>query len=440
MSNTTNTNKTNPFAKVVKQNNSELCRIHSSMISDAGCDALNLLVDTGLVSQEDRKDYYLYATSQGAYDKAVNFLPQNIAYTGHAHQSLTKGSGQDLAKGKFNAIACWKKGRFAELSGTLLEMYDFLHSLCFLGGGSGAWAVKLQAQKLYEQLQKSLILSDNEEDFDIDAFASSMELLGLMATMVMPRSFEEAKNKNAIAGLNSIIYNDNGVYNPPISYQIIKIDDLDSNSNAGSLSPDEILQICALHFHQTNLIIKKFLTSESIQDTNIDYSEVAGAIDDKGEMVINRGEGKSMTLAWNNFKDEYVKLNSTATIEGALHSLVMFEYPADYVLTQEDSKEREQIIRAINKQTNTNSNSSIIKYTVTTGNVTQPTINCMFTGISSEDNRLNTASKSLKQSFNSKTEQLKKDAKVINGEITKPPMNSVERARNASNARWGSKN
>lgn len=440
MSNTTtNTNKTNLFSqKVEKENCSNLFKINKFMISDAGGAGLNILIDSGLV--DDKENYFLYATSRNVFDKADNFLSENIAYTGHAHPSLTKGSGQDLTKGKQNALACWIKGNFAELSGRMTGNSKISHSFGFGGGGSTLPAIELQNRKLNEAINQSLDVSDNEEDFDVESFASSTELLGLMSTVVKPRNFEEAKIKNYTAGINSITYDSDGTYNPKTSYKIIKIDDLDSNSHAGSLSPNEILQIAILDYHQTNLIVTKFFTSESVEDTDIDESEIMLAINDNGEMVINRGEGKSMTTAWNNFKDEYVKLNSTATIEGALHSLIMFEYPSDYVLTQEDSKEREKIIRAINKQTNTNSNSSIIKYTVITGNVTQPTINCMFTGISSEDNRLNTASKSLKQSLNIKTEQLKKEAKVINGEITKPPMDNVERARNASNARWGSKN
>lgn len=409
--NTTKTNIANRFGNNTETETSNDFIINSFMMSDAGCGAFNFLYDEGLISPKDLNNYYLYATSLNVKNKSGNFNPDNIAYTGDIKPNLNTGAGQNLEMGRKLAIASWNSGVFKTLTEDMDEKSKVTHSLSFTGGGSSVPAQVKQAQELKKATENNNILGD-DDDFDLESLAMALNKYGILATMVAPRRIEAKKWENYEAGIKMFL-NKDGVYNPQISYQILKIDDIERTTSNANLSDKEILEIVSLNYYQTNQIIKKFYTSESFEGTDTDSSEILNALADCGEFVINKASGVDMMQAWTNFVQGYKKLNSQASIEGACTGLIQFEYPKNHNFVDSDINNQNILIKIIGDQTNTELNNCVIKHCNVYGNVTEPTINCIFTGISSEERRGSLAKNKNDKARNNIKAQLKRDNEAL---------------------------
>ena len=413
---------------------SQRFNINKFMISDAGCDAFNKLTVERLT--DDSSNWFLYATSEGTYNKSKGFKPENVCYTGDINPQLGGGAGQNLTNGAKLALAAWKYGNLKTLATEIDENSQVTHSFGFAGGGSTFPAILKLTKELKEATQTSSPLS-NDDEFSLEDLVSSSKKYGLLATIVAPRSGEQKKWENYKQGINSFLYQDGG-YDPIIGYQVLKIDDIIAQSSTGELSDQEILRLSALHFAKTNMIIKRFYTSESISNTDIDSSEILGALAEPGEVVINLASSGSMEAkvdkAFTAFKREYKRLNAASTIEGASSALVLFEYPTSYNREIEDIKAEEAVITMINDQCNTDESSAIIKYACVNGDVTYPTINCIFTGINAEARRTDLSVKKNNIGLSNVAEQLRKNNAVIDGGVSQNLSKSE-----AASLRWANK-
>lgn len=417
---TTKTNIANRFGNNTEIQASNDFAINSFMMSDAGCAAFNFLNNEGLITTKDINNYFLYATSLNVKNKSNGFDPNNIAYTGDitltSGKKLDTGAGQDLEMGRKLAVASWNNGAFKTLTEEMDENSKVTHVYGMAGGGSTIPAIVKQTTELKKATTNNDILDD--DDFDLESLATTLNKYGILATIVAPRKIVGKKWDNYQDGIKSFLTKD-GVYNPQISYQILKIDDIERTTSNANLSDKEILEITSLHYYQTNQIIKKFYTSESFEGTDIDSSEILNALADCGEFVIHKASGVDIKQAWTNFvkgndyTQGYKTLNSEASIEGACSALILFEYPQNYNFSDSDINNQNVLIKTVGDQTNTEDNNCVIKYCNVYGNVKEPTINCIFTGISSESRRSSLAKNKNDKARNNIKEQLKRDNEAL---------------------------
>ena len=391
-------------------------QINNMMISDAGRAAFEQLSTAGYITNP--KQWFLYATSADVRKKAEGlFLPENISYTGDLHPQLGVGANQDLGRGMLLAKAAWSKGNLEKIVLEMDAQSKITHVFLFAGGGSSFPVTSLITDKLKGATTNQVDLSsmlDSDEDFDLESLALGFKKYGIMVTIVVPSTSEGKKTQNYIEGLNTLLYDKDENYNPRVSYNLLKVDDMRTSSDA-TLSQEDILTLAASKFAVTNMVIKKFYTSEAVEGTDIDESEILNAIESGGEFIAGQGLGSDMLAAFADFDRSYKTFNAAATIKGASNVLALFEYPKSFARSSTELHAENMVVTKINSSAGIAGSPAIVKHSVSYGDVVQPTISLLYCGINAESKRADNARVEFLAGAKGAGEQLLRDIRVTEG-------------------------
>lgn len=389
------------------------------MVSDAGAGTFNSLREKGHV--ENTKDWFFYATSADAMANGHAFDKANVCYLGDSPAAYTGGcdgnvdlGGQltDYAIEKHNLKALLEAGK---------EKYKGTHFCGIFGGGSTPYFLA-KASKLLAQSWKGQTGSFGT-GVDFDALFKSLNTHGVLATIGIPQSTLTREVNNCKKSIKYLIEDEGGTYNPSISYQLIKIDDLIRSTGRTSLNKEEIIALFATHYEATNLILQKFNDLKSTIGTSIDLSEVLSSLAVNGEAVIGSGAANvasgTMMDAWNNFTASTKAKNNEATIGGAIKGRIMFEYPKNADLKSQSVLDAQTLVlETAQKATNLGSQYCDIKDCIVVSNVQYPTINCVFTGIAAETHRGSNAVETTGIMLDGFSRDLKASQDLLRGQST----------------------
>ena len=419
-------NTQNDNAATTLKSNSDF-QINKLMISDAGCAAFKELSTAGVITNPN--EWFLYATSADVRKKAEGlFSPENISYTGDLNPHFGEGAGQNLDRGLLLAKLAWQKGNLQKIVLEMDTRSKITHVFMFAGGGSSFPVTNLVTKNLKAATSKSIDLSSMLEDdavIDMESLILGFKKYGILVTIVVPSGAEPKKTENYIEGLNSLLY-DGDIYNPKVSYNLIKVDDMASSTDA-TLGLADILNIAATKFAITNMVIKKFYTSESIEGTDLDESEILNAIDSGGEFIVGQGRGVDISAAYADFDRGFKTFNTAATIKGASNVLALFEYPKGFARGSQEILAETRMVEKLNSSTGMPNSPAIVKHAITIGDVTQPTISLLYCGINAESKRADNARVELLSLAKGAGEQLLRDIKVTEGITdTAPGLNRSE--------------